>query len=116
MQPAASRLTPIRRREWLRRHGAGRTKGERGAKRPKSDARVRTWAQGVPYLRRRSDDTASRGGAVEQFLAMLAAELLVLLVYTLIKLVFGIEMPHPRARLAASPARNDERARPRRAL
>jgi hypothetical protein len=38
---------------------------------------------------------------VEQFLAMLAAELLVLLVYTLIKLVFGIEMPHPRARLAA---------------
>ena len=38
---------------------------------------------------------------MEQFLAMLAAELLVLLVYTLIKLVFGIEMPRPRARLAA---------------
>ena len=38
---------------------------------------------------------------MEQFLAMLAAELLVLLVYTLIKLVFGIEMPLPRARLAA---------------
>jgi hypothetical protein len=49
----------------------------------------------------RSDDTASRGGVVEQFLAMVAAELLVLLIHSLVKLVFGFEMPSPRLRLAA---------------
>ncbi len=38
---------------------------------------------------------------MEQFLAMLAAEVLVLLVHTLIKLVFGFEMPRPRGMLAA---------------
>lgn len=38
---------------------------------------------------------------VEQFLAMLAAEVLVLLVHSLIKLVFGFEMPRPRGTLAA---------------
>jgi hypothetical protein len=49
----------------------------------------------------RSDDTASRGGTVEQFLAMLGAELLALLIYRLIQIVFGIELPRRLAKLAA---------------
>ena len=38
---------------------------------------------------------------MEEFLAMVAAELLALLVAALVKAVFGFEMPRPRLRLAA---------------
>jgi len=38
---------------------------------------------------------------VEQFLAMLGAELLALLIYRLIQIVFGIELPRRLAKLAA---------------